>query len=169
MNIEKIIRKAIARNDGALLKQAYAEAYERYHGLVAFVLHGYLRDPRDVEDLVDETFLRFFAYEKKEEIRSVKSFLAQSAKNLALTQLRKPEHETLQEEDVVTHDPMALFLLDLRSYLDQAELDLLYDYYVYDLGAAEIASSRNETVSAVRMRIARLKKKVKERFGGIPR
>lgn len=166
MKIEKALAKALSHSNDAEIKEVYAKVYEEYHGLIAFVLHGYLNDPCDVEDLVDETFLRFFAYDKKDEIRSIKSFLVQSAKNLALTQLEKPRHETLEEDQPSSQDPMTLFLLDLRSYLSPLELDLLYDYYVYDLDAASIGKTKGLSPSAVRMQITRLKKKIRSRFGG---
>lgn len=166
MKIEKALARALLHNDESELREVYAKTYEDYHGLISFVLHGYLTNPSDVEDLLQETFLRFFAYDKKAEIQSIKSFLVQTSKNLALTQLAKPHPLPLEESETPSQDPMTLFLLDLRSYLEPMDLDLLYDYYVYDLDAATIGKARGLSPNAVRMQISRLKKKIRSRFGG---
>ena len=166
MNVEKELHRALSSSDKRQLESVYGRCYDEYHGLVAFVLRDYLKDARDVEDLVDETFLRFFSYENKGGVDSIKAFLVQTAKNLALDQLRKKEVVPLEEEDAATIDPMQSFLLDLHACLDEEEMNLLYDYYVYDRTAKDMAKERNCSVSAIRMQASRLKKKIRQRFGG---
>lgn len=166
MTIEKELRKALSSGNKAQLEAVYGRCYDEYHGLVAFILRDYLTDARDVEDLIDETFLRFFSYGKKGEIQSIKAFVVQTAKNLALDALRKTPIATLETDDAISRDPMQSFLIDLRSCLDEEEMNLLYDYYVYDLTAKDMAKQRGCSVSAIRMKLSRLKKEIRKRFGG---
>ena len=47
--------------------------------------------PRDIEDIVQETYVRLCQVEKKEEIRSPRSFLFKIARNLALDSVKRAE------------------------------------------------------------------------------
>ena len=64
-------------------------------------LSRFLREQQDIEDVVQETYLRAYSAEKKKEIDQPKAFLFQIAKNLALTELsRKARQATDFIEDV---------------------------------------------------------------------
>ncbi len=58
------------------------------------VFSRYFRRLEDVEDLTQEVFVKCFAAEMKAEINDPKSFLLRSAKNLALSELKKKVRTT---------------------------------------------------------------------------
>lgn len=58
------------------------------------VFARYFRRPEDVDDLTQEVFVKCFAAEMKSEICEPKSFLLRSAKNLAISELKKKVRTT---------------------------------------------------------------------------
>lgn len=164
MRVENALRAA-KRKDEYALQNVYGTIYDEYQGLVAFVIRRYVVRKEDVEDLVHETFLSFFEYAKTHDIEAVQAFLTASARNVAVNFVRKYPNEEYVDEDSGHEDELGTFIIDLQSYLDEDEFELLYDYYVYDKSSDEMAIERNMSPAAIRQKVKRLKKKVKERFG----
>lgn len=164
MRVDNALRAA-KRKDEYALQNVYGTIYDEYQGLVAFVIRRYVVRKEDVEDLVHETFLSFFEYAKTHDIEAVQAFLTASARNVAVNFVRKYPNEEYVDEDSGHEDELGTFLIDLQSYLDEDEFELLYDYYVYDKSSDEMAIERNMSPAAIRQKVKRLKKKVKERFG----
>ncbi|MBB4633882.1 RNA polymerase sigma factor [Sphingosinicella soli] len=67
-----------------------------YETTLRRVVARYRRRGEDVDDLVQETFLRVYAADQKQEIRDPKAFLIRVAKNLAITEARRKEHSTTE-------------------------------------------------------------------------
>ena len=64
-------------------------AFLRNEAGIRRVFARYFRNPADIEDLTQETFIRCFAAELKTEINDPRSFLFRAAKNLALSERKK--------------------------------------------------------------------------------
>jgi RNA polymerase sigma-70 factor (ECF subfamily) len=62
-------------------------AFIEYQGLLRRFLGRFLLDPRDVEDVSQEAYLRAFQAEQTQTVRSPKAFLFRVARNLALNEL----------------------------------------------------------------------------------
>ena len=56
-------------------------------------LASFLKSPQDIEDVVQETYLRAYVAEQRETIEQPKAFLFRIAKNLALTKLTKKSRQ----------------------------------------------------------------------------
>lgn len=67
---------------------------------------------KDVEDVVQETFLKFCKANADQEIRSPKSFMFKTAKNLALDYVKRAEHRLT---DSLSSDAGHMGLSDLRT------------------------------------------------------
>ena len=68
--------------------------------------------PKEIEDIVQETYVRLCQVEKREEIRELRSFMMQTTRNLALDHVKRPEFRRNQSiEDLV--DIEAIFTDDL--------------------------------------------------------
>jgi RNA polymerase sigma factor (sigma-70 family) len=67
---------------------------------------------RDVEDVVQETFLKFCKADADQEIRSPRSFMFKTAKNLALDYVKRAEHRLT---DSLSADEDHLGLSDLST------------------------------------------------------
>ena len=70
-------------------------------------LRRYFSRRQDIEDIVQETFLRAYVAEQKKEIDRPKGFLFQIAKNVALTELSRKSRQITEylEEAGVTFEP----------------------------------------------------------------
>jgi DNA-directed RNA polymerase specialized sigma24 family protein len=67
---------------------------------------------KDVEDVVQETFLKFCKVDADQEIRSPRSFMFKTAKNLALDYVKRAEHRLT---DSLSADEDHLGLSDLST------------------------------------------------------
>ena len=64
-------------------------AFLEHSGFLKKFLAGFLPTPQDIEDVAQETYLRAYIAEQREQIEQPKAFLFRVAKNLALTSLSK--------------------------------------------------------------------------------
>jgi RNA polymerase sigma factor (sigma-70 family) len=58
-------------------------------------LRRYLIRQQDIEDVVQDVFVRAYESEKKQEIRSPKSYLFRTAKHIALNELTRKSHQLM--------------------------------------------------------------------------
>jgi RNA polymerase sigma factor (sigma-70 family) len=86
-------------------------------------LMRYLVREQDVEDTVQETFLRAYESELKSEIRCPKSFLFKIARNLALSELSRKTQSMM----VLVEDLEALDYLEEEAMEDQLHFDQSLD------------------------------------------
>jgi RNA polymerase sigma-70 factor (ECF subfamily) len=83
----------------------------------------YFSNKEDVEDVVQETYLRAYVAEQKIEISKHKSFLFSTAKNIALTKLTKKSKqitdflEEYSKRDDLQDDPSPAELVDAKQQL----------------------------------------------------
>lgn len=63
-------------------------------GLRRFLMRFFIR-PQDIEDAVQETFLRAYESEQKQEIRAPRAFLYKVAENLALSEISRKSHQLM--------------------------------------------------------------------------
>lgn len=68
----------------------------QYEATLRRVVGRYRRRGEDVDDLVQEAFLRTYAANEKEEIRNPKAFLIRVAKNLAISEAMRKEHSATE-------------------------------------------------------------------------
>jgi RNA polymerase sigma-70 factor (ECF subfamily) len=93
-------------------------------GLKQYVTRFVLRH-QDIEDIVQETFLRAYESEQSQEIRAPKSFLFRVARNIALNEIaRKANSLTdlvgdLDSLDVIDNRPTAEQQLEIRRSFDE--------------------------------------------------
>lgn len=91
-----------------------------YEATLRRVVLRYRRRGDDVEDLVQEAFLRTFVASEKQDITNPKAFLVRVAKNLAINEAAKKENsETEFLEDATGADTLA----DERSGTVEEEVD----------------------------------------------
>ena len=130
--------------------------------------------PRDIEDIVQETYVRLCQVEKKEDIRSPRSFLFKTARNLALDQVKRAESRlaVVSVEDneeygfdvsegviddtytqVVSNEEFALFCEAVRHLPVQCRRAFVLKK-VYGYSQREIASKLNLSENTVEKHIA---------------
>ena len=78
------------------LAEVYTELRRRLMRLVVGIV-----PPRDVEDIVQETYVRVCQIENKDAIRQPHSFMFRTAQNLALNHIRRAESRLTSETDAI--------------------------------------------------------------------
>jgi RNA polymerase sigma factor (sigma-70 family) len=92
-------------------------------GLRQYVMRFVLRE-QDIEDIVQETFLRAYEAEQSREIHSPRSFLFRVAHNIALNEISRKANSLLElvgdpdTLDVIDHEPGAEQQLEIRRDFD---------------------------------------------------
>lgn len=168
----RAIRSARPNEPAATFQYLYA----KYKPLVFFVAARYLKDRSEIEDVVQETFVRFFGHAK--DVRtSVRSYLAASAKNLALTSLRKSERIVYTDESGLpadlsaemdfANDGFEALVSDMRRVLAEKDVQIVLLHLVEDLKFGEIAGKLNENARTVKTRYYRALKKYRKERGGV--
>ena len=134
-------------------------------------LVGTITHPKDVEDIVQETFLRSYQAEKKQEIQYPKTYLLRTARNLALNHIKLSDIkmveslEDFDESDVYKYGPTvesevdahAQFLLFCRAVRDlplQCRRAFILKK-VYGLTQKEIAAYLNVSEGTVEKHVAK--------------
>lgn len=72
-------------------KTSIADAYIEIKSSLMRFAFRYLKSPNDIEDVVQEAFVRVVNAKQKTEIKHVKSYIYQTVKNLSLKKLDKSE------------------------------------------------------------------------------
>lgn len=126
--------------------------------------------PQDVDDLVQEAFVRVESYARKHEVRSREAFMVTAALNLSRDHARHQARGPVQERDFDLHDlvdgapqPDERLLVHERlrristgmRRLDAQTLRCVLAKRLDGLTAAQIAERENLSVAAVEKRVAR--------------
>lgn len=167
MKSQKIEKKFITAYD------QYADAIYRY----CFFRVGNIKSI--AEDLVQETFTKSWHYLLKgNEVKNLRAFLYQTARNLIIDRSRKKQSldsslEKLQEQgfDPIGHNAESIEttveyqrLKETMEHLDETDKDLLMLRFIEGYGPKEIAIILNETPNNISVRINRAKKHLKKLY-----
>ncbi len=158
---------------------AYSELYRRSRPMVARLVAGFAPlDPDEVEDVIQETFVRAFrALPRLKEVGAFEAWLLSIARNRARTRLERKSSTRRLEDDVadpepetVPHIPEALQLERdievvrrlIRELPEGEEKRTVQLFYIEgELSAREIAEKLGVGKSAVTMRLERFRSRIK--------
>ena len=89
--------------------QSFEQVYLQYVKPVYYAAYGILKDNGDAEDIAHDVFLAYWQMKEPEQIRDLRSYLLKTARNKALTLLRKKGREEPSDEiaslgDSESHD-----------------------------------------------------------------
>nr|WP_324290022.1 sigma-70 family RNA polymerase sigma factor [Pyxidicoccus sp. MSG2] len=158
---------------------AYSELYRRSRPMVARLVAGFAPlDPDEVEDVIQETFVRAFrALPRLKEVGAFEAWLLSIARNRARTRLERKSSTRRLEDDVadpepdsVPHIPEALqlerdievvrrLIAELPEGEEKRTVQLFY--IEGELSAREIAEKLGVGKSAVTMRLERFRSRIK--------
>ena len=170
MDEETLIAR-IRKRDPAALEVLMDRELRFASGLAASILRGV---PRDVEEVVSDSFLALWDNAHKLVPGKVRPYLAAIVRNKAKNRLRELGRELPLEEDVLTPDsapgPAETLEQAERAALVRALLDSLGEqdrtiflrHYYYGQTAAEIGTALSMPPSTVKVRLHRGRKKLKE-------
>ena len=148
--------------------QRFDEFYDLTSKQVFFTLKKYIKDPMLVEDLMQETYIRFLKNIHRVNIElEVKSYLTTIARNLAIDYLRKQKPLELNENildsvmDPYQIEKEWLFLLDR---LDAINKDIVYLHVIEAMTFKDIAHIHNMPLGTVLWRYQKAMKLLKEDY-----
>jgi RNA polymerase sigma-70 factor (ECF subfamily) len=160
-------------------EKAFRKIVERYHGLTYAVVRGVLRDSSDVEDVMQEVFIKVyrglggFRGEAK-----LSSWIYQIARNEALNRTRKPNFPEALIDDAVIETPEesrpdAQYRRKIeREYLERCLGELDEDFrtvlelrYMGEMSYAEIGETMGLPIGTVKTYIHRAKIELKRVMG----
>jgi RNA polymerase sigma-70 factor (ECF subfamily) len=153
------------------LKSVITPAFVKNQSFLKRFLTRFLSSPQDIEDVVQESYLKALCAEKKHEINSPKAFLFRIARNEALKELQKksrritdyldeldvPElatSETIVEDSSISRQRLGLFCESALEMTPRCRKAFLM-CKVYGFSYKEIASHLEISVSGVEKHIAR--------------
>jgi RNA polymerase sigma factor (sigma-70 family) len=127
--------------------------------------------PDDIEDIVQDTFVRSYEAELKQEIKYVRSYMLKTAKHLALNHVAKSSHKYNDSIEEFAEPPMELTSASFESEFESKERFLFFcratDQLsgpvrkcfilkkVYGLSQSEIAKYLNISESTVEKHVAK--------------
>ncbi|MEY8485587.1 RNA polymerase sigma factor [uncultured Parabacteroides sp.] len=136
-----------------------------------------LDDPQDVEDVVQEVFLKmWYIREELDRYESVEALAVQITKHLCLNRLRafRYRQEKLSDSAVITADDNPYVALEQKDSVSQVmhimellpglQQTILRMKHVDGFEVKEIAELTGSSPEAVRVNLSRARKKVKELF-----
>ena len=173
MDDRDIIDLLVTRREAGI-----AELQKAYANLIRYVAGGILRDGRDVDECVNDVYLKaadkIGSYDSKK--ASLSSWITAIARNTAIDRLRISKLDTvpLDEETASNSTPEEETLRSERqnelrsaiSRLGDTERKLIYRKYFYLQSTAQIAAEMGLTEKGVESRLYRIRKKLQKLLGG---
>jgi len=102
----------------------FSETFIALRGRLARLVMGIV-PPKEVEDIVQETYVRVCQIENKDAIREPRSFLFRTARNLALDHVKRAESRLTAGTDAIDEVPAA-------NFMSSSEVDSTYTQVVSD-------------------------------------
>ena len=110
-------------------KDSIERVYSRNRSSLAGLLRGFLDSSHDIEDMMQEAFLKAYQAERSSRIKKPQAFLFRTARNLAINEIRRRRnHRT----DTIA-DPDTLFLAETAP--DTSERVIAQDFLERALNA----------------------------------
>jgi len=157
--------------------QIYHKVFDQYYGLVKYIVARCGVTNGDVADIVQESFFRLHQHKKELTHQIViKSWLANTAKNLSIDFLRKhkrvskltDEQSSKIQEQCTENDTRELEIELIGKLLKKISIETgetsVVDFYIKGLSAKEIAEINREPISSVTNRLSRFRKKFKNQL-----
>ncbi len=152
--------------------QALMATYQAYVGTIIRNITRNSLSEQDVEELTADTFFAVWQTTDKLQAGKVRAYLAAIARNKAKSRLRSlSETIPLEESNFirnsrfgtrVEHTLLSEALQDTITTLSATDRDVLIRYYYYYQRIPEIAEELQLSVSAVKVRLHRARKKLKQ-------
>lgn len=179
MNDEKKLFNAVCSNDREKIENVFNEIYYKYKPLVVYVAKQYLKDSYDIEDIVQETFIKFFNNIENVN-KSIKSFLTTLCRNSCLDLIRKNvrKDESLTDDiekyqnysfDYLVNDRGTSsidfndLLSDMKECLASDEINIIMLHLINDLTFEQVALKLDKDTNSIKTSYYRALRKYRKR------
>lgn len=172
MDLQKALRKAIARGDEEKIRLIYAEIFEKYRRLVYAVCFDILGNKEDAEDVSYEAFLSL--YEKLGpdfEFSSIKYYLLNTSRYLSYSKKREGEKLAPDfkddsigySEDFIANLDKEESLRIMKEALSDEELVIVIEHILEERTFKEMGERRGVSENSISGKYKRALDKIKER------
>ena len=166
MSLEKSLISVLKSKEKNKIEKVFNEIYKKYIKLVYFIVAQYVDNQLDIEELCNDVFLNFFNHLDKIKIRSIKYYLATSAKNTALNFIKKNKDKYVPlEKEVMISDKNKIICTFLNEYLDDEERIIIFEHLYLNKSLRLIAKENNLNPNTLKSRYRRILLKLKEKVG----
>ena len=175
MEDSRIIDLYFARSDKAI-----EETSVKYGGYLNQIAYNILRDPRDTEEIVNDTYLGAWSAIPPTRPNSLKHYLSRITRNLSFNRLdyklagkRNALLVELDEcipdkqsdvESVLEAREIGIYLNSFLAVLDRKNCAIFLARYYYSYTIKEIADSYNLSQRQVKYRLLKLREGLREYF-----
>jgi RNA polymerase sigma-70 factor (ECF subfamily) len=135
------------------LEQVYKEN-KRYIYNLCF---RYTKNKEVAEDITQDTFLKFHLNGNFKENSSLKTYISRIAINMCIDHYKKPKFETITDVKEVALSDNYSDLMDIVSQVNDNDLNLLKSKYIDGIEFKDLAKIHGCSISAMKMRVKRLK------------
>lgn len=156
MGLEKKLKKVLSSGKKEVINSFFEEIYNKYKGLVFYVVYKYIDNKDDVKDIVQDVFISFFNNADKLD-NNIKSYLTMIARNKALNFINKhnkmnlvdvKDLDLLVEKKQVSYLDEALSLL--KKNLKDIEYEILILHIIEDYTFLECSKKLNMKESTIK-------------------
>lgn len=169
MNEERKLHQVLKTGDKQIINSYFEEIYNKYKGLVCFVISKYIKNYDDIVDIAQDVFLSFFNNADKVN-SSIKYYLTTSAKNKALNFIKKYSRMSIVDDnelDVIqdikndNNDTFEYIMEVLKETLTTQEYEILCLHLLDNYTFKKISIQQNIKESTVKTLYYRAVKKSK--------
>jgi RNA polymerase sigma-70 factor (ECF subfamily) len=168
---KKLIDGLKKRKRGTLEK--IIEIYTPYVSAIVYNVIGSSMTKEDIEEAVSDTFVSLWKHSGNLDIQkgNIRTYLGATARNIAKNKLRKAYiHYELDEntasvntiEENFEHKESQRSMADLIASLGEPDNEIFFRYYYYEERISQISMAMGMSVSAVKTRLSRGRKKLRE-------
>lgn len=172
MDLQKALRKAIAKRDEEKIRLIYSEIFEKYRKLVYAVCFDILGSKEEAEDASYEAFLSL--YEKfgpNFEFSSIKYYLLNTSRYISYGRKREMEKisgefpdETIgYSDDFLANMEKQESLKLIKELLNDEELSIVIEHILEERTFKEMANRRGVSEYSISGKYKRALDKIKER------
>lgn len=144
-----------------------------YADMIRRICFMHLKKQEDVEDVFQETFLKYILHEKQfESLAHEKAWFIRVAINICKDMLRSPFRNRVSSIEDIGYEPSYIQeseengLLDCILKMPSNYRDVIYLFYYEGYSAVEIARIMNKRENTIYTWLARGRKALKEQLGG---
>ncbi len=168
----KVLEKlnSINRNE---MENAFNVIYQEYAYLVYYISLKMVRESEIAEEIMNETFYRFFVNKNQiQSSKNIKYYLISICKNLSYDYLnhQKKMYELNDDSSlqisVQTKDHFSDYIHQFKDFLNEEEIDILVLHFLYGYTFKEIAQERKVTTNKISSKYHRIIQKVRKHYKG---
>ena len=152
-------------------EKKFEKLYKTYVKLVSFIISKYVDVADDREDLVSDVFVDF--YLKMEGVENVKYYLVSSAKNKAITYVKKKKKENIVYEEISLNDKDGhgdgsywQTIDDMKNVLTDKEIEIIIKRVIFDMTFKELSVEYDKPLKTIYSVYKRAIKKYRKHVRG---